>query len=168
MGYWTTDADGNSGIFADIDGDLRWGDQPADIIDSALDMVLATFVHDVGRLPTQAEVIAGLKFSLPTVLERLPKTVAQAEAKADEVLKGWWDTPSAQRDGYLTDPISEDGQAFQRAFYDSHRDYDAKSAVAAGLVAQVVESLKEPEGEPGAANQAMRAHLSLVEESGSE
>lgn len=163
MGYWTTDANGNSGVFEDIEGDLRWGDQPADIIDDALDQVLATFVHDLGRLPTQAEIVAGLKFSLPTLLERLPKTVAQAQAKADEVLAGWWEQPSAERDGYLTDPVSEEGKAFQNAYYAAKAPYDAERALAANAVYAVVNSLKEPEGEPGQANQDMRANLTLVE-----
>lgn len=163
MGYWTTDANGNSGVFDDIEGDLVWGDQPADIVDDALDKVLATFVHDMGRLPTQAEIIAGLKFSLPTLLERLPKTVEAAQAKADEVLAGWWEQPSAERDGYLTDPVSEEGKAFQEAFYASAAPYDPERALAANKVYTVVNALKEPEGEPGAANQDMRPNLSLVE-----
>lgn len=62
MGYWSTDAEGHS--FATHDPELVWGDSPADIMDDALAQIVKVFKQDVGREPSKAEVIAGVKFSL--------------------------------------------------------------------------------------------------------
>lgn len=58
MGYWNGNEEGHS-----FCGDLTWGDRPADIIDEAIDDVIAAFKEDVGREPTKAELMAGFKFS---------------------------------------------------------------------------------------------------------
>ncbi len=67
MGYWKQGEDGHS--FA-LDSELIWGDQPADIMGAALDEIISVFQRDIGRLPTEAEIKAGLLFSLPVALER--------------------------------------------------------------------------------------------------
>lgn len=85
MGYWSTNEDGVSFDEAESGEDMVWGDQPADIIDDALGQVALTFLHDVGRLPTRKEVLAGLYFSMggkDQSLLDLPETVAEAEENA--------------------------------------------------------------------------------------
>lgn len=59
MGYWT------GTVIGDLEGKgLVWGDQPADIIDEAVDRAIAVFAEDNGRLPTKAELREGLEFYL--------------------------------------------------------------------------------------------------------
>lgn len=59
MGYWT------GTVVGDLEGTgLVWGDQPADIIDNAVDEAIAVFQQDVGRMPTKAELREGLEFYL--------------------------------------------------------------------------------------------------------
>jgi len=53
MGWWERDG-------------LTWGDEPADIIDDALELAIEKFVRYWGREPTMAELRAGLEFSLRT------------------------------------------------------------------------------------------------------
>ncbi len=60
MGYWSTTPSGES--FADDDTHV-WGDQPADIMDNALDEIRKIFQFDVGRPPTDTELLAGFLFS---------------------------------------------------------------------------------------------------------
>lgn len=67
MGYWQQDEDGCS--FA-MESELVWGDAPADIMGGALKRIIAVFKQDMGRPPTEAEVRAGLLFSLRGALER--------------------------------------------------------------------------------------------------
>lgn len=62
MGWWNSGADGSSLHFEDTG--LIWGDQPADIIDTALDSIAECFAQVHGRPPTKDEVRAGLEFSL--------------------------------------------------------------------------------------------------------
>ncbi len=71
MGYWNQTKEGGS--LAREDTGLVWGDQPADAIGDALDKIIACFKRDLGRLPKQAEVKAGLLFSLAVALERAKK-----------------------------------------------------------------------------------------------
>jgi hypothetical protein len=59
MGYWTGTVTG------DHEGKgLVWGDQPADIIDDAVERAVIVFQEDIGRLPTKAELREGLEFYL--------------------------------------------------------------------------------------------------------
>lgn len=67
MGYWKQGEDGES--FA-LEGELVWGDAPADIMGAALKEIITVFRQDRGRLPTEAEIKAGLLFSLRVALER--------------------------------------------------------------------------------------------------
>ncbi len=67
MGYWKQNEQGES---LQCEGDMIWGDQPADIMGHALDEIIATFHRDVGRKPTEVEIKAGLLFSLHGALER--------------------------------------------------------------------------------------------------
>lgn len=67
MGYWKQNEQGHS---LQCEGDMIWGDQPADIMDLALQKIVSVFQQDWGRLPTEAEVKAGLLFSLRVALER--------------------------------------------------------------------------------------------------
>ena len=74
MGYWRQNEKGES---LQCEGDMIWGDQPADIMGAALKDIFAAFQQDRKRLPTEAEVRAGLLFSLPAALDR-----AQKDSKA--------------------------------------------------------------------------------------
>ena len=64
MGYWNSAADGSS-LQAEDTG-IIWGDQPADILDDAIDAIVSKFTEDVGRVPTRAEMEAGWLFSIST------------------------------------------------------------------------------------------------------
>ena len=70
MGYWKQGEDGHS--FA-LDSELIWGDQPADIMGAAIKEIISVFQRDRERLPTQAELNAGLLFSSRFQLERAAK-----------------------------------------------------------------------------------------------
>lgn len=59
MGWWDSDAEGHSFV----QGGLKWGDGPADVIDSALEEIDRLFEVAWQRKPTLAEVQAGLLFS---------------------------------------------------------------------------------------------------------
>jgi hypothetical protein len=62
MGWWRAGKDGSS-LHAEETG-LVWGDGPADIMDDAIEKIVAEFLRDYGRKPTQDELIAGLLFAL--------------------------------------------------------------------------------------------------------
>lgn len=66
MGYWNTTPDGGS--FA-TDSELVWGDEPADIMDSALAEIIEVFDDAMSRKPTIEELRAGLEFSAAVALE---------------------------------------------------------------------------------------------------
>lgn len=60
MGWWHTDEKGHS--FASRDRAVGlWGDEPADYMACIVD----AFEEAFGRPPTDAEVLAGLRFHLP-------------------------------------------------------------------------------------------------------
>lgn len=61
MGWWNQLEDGESLVVEETG--LIWGDEPADAIDNALDIIDKAFQEHVGRLPTSAELKAGLAFS---------------------------------------------------------------------------------------------------------
>jgi hypothetical protein len=59
MGYWT------GTVIGDLEGKgLVWGDQPADIVDDAIERAINVFEEDLGRKPTKAELREGLEFYL--------------------------------------------------------------------------------------------------------
>jgi hypothetical protein len=63
MGWWSQDEQGHS--FAQAEGeDMLWGDEPADILDNAIDAITVSFQAAHGRRPTRSELLAGMKFSL--------------------------------------------------------------------------------------------------------
>lgn len=68
MGWWSQDNEGHS--FADaMAGETVvgvWGDEPADILDNALDAISEVFMGTWGRLPSRAEMESGIKFSMAT------------------------------------------------------------------------------------------------------
>lgn len=68
MGYWKQDAEGHS--FSG-DGSMVWGDAPADYIDDGIAQAIHAFQADVGRLPTAAELTAGIQFSLRGAIQDL-------------------------------------------------------------------------------------------------
>jgi hypothetical protein len=86
MGYWPQSEEGTSFADAENGQPMVWGDSPADIVDHALWQIRAVFLKDVGRMPTKAEVMAGLTFSTNVALDDLPTTVAEAEDKAARAL----------------------------------------------------------------------------------
>lgn len=77
MGYWQQNEQGVSFAQAKSHEELVWGDQPADIMGNALKEIVSVFLRDRDRLPTEAEVKAGLLFSLPYALKK-----AESDAKA--------------------------------------------------------------------------------------
>jgi len=95
MGYWEQGPDGVS--FARTEGEqepLIWGDQPADIIGNALWEVKVAFLRDLGRLPSVAEILAGIAFSTNILDEDLPKWPENAKpitAEQHKVIEqyGW-------------------------------------------------------------------------------
>jgi hypothetical protein len=68
MGWWTQDEQGCS--FAHRieevagEGEMMWGDRPADIFDVAIDEIVKVFEAELERRPTKGELRAGLEFSL--------------------------------------------------------------------------------------------------------
>lgn len=74
MGYWRQNEQGAS---LQCEGNMIWGDRPADIMDKALKGIMAAFLRDRDRLPTEEEIKAGLLFSLRGALKR-----AESDAKA--------------------------------------------------------------------------------------
>lgn len=60
MGWWEASDDGASLV---PNGQLVWGDGPADILSDALDAIDKEFEQAWGRKPTLAEVQSGLLFS---------------------------------------------------------------------------------------------------------
>jgi hypothetical protein len=62
MGSWNHGADGSS-LHTEETG-LIWGDGPADIFDKAIADAARVFAEDVGREPTEEELMAGFRFSL--------------------------------------------------------------------------------------------------------
>jgi hypothetical protein len=55
MGYW----EAGSGVWSGV-----WGDEPADILDTAIDRIVAVYQRDWGRDPSENELYAGLKFCI--------------------------------------------------------------------------------------------------------
>jgi hypothetical protein len=103
MGYWNQGADGHS--FA-LDSELVWGDAPADIMGAALEEIIKAFQRDRDRLPTQAELNAGLLFSSRPALERAAKEPVRGQGKEQ---------------GMTRDPMSETitkniGRPYPRVF----------------------------------------------------
>lgn len=70
MGYWIQNEKGNS---LQLEGEMIWGDAPADIMGNALHGIIGVFIRDRDRPPTEAEVKAGLLFSLNAALDRVGK-----------------------------------------------------------------------------------------------
>ena len=62
MGWWRAGRDGSS-LHLEETG-LVWGDGPADILDNAIDAIVAEFQAAYGRKPSRIELEAGLQFSL--------------------------------------------------------------------------------------------------------
>jgi hypothetical protein len=66
MGYWKM-----AGTHSDLFGRAEpeeitgwWGDSPADTFGDAIDEIVEAFQRDLGRMPTKAEIVNGLMFSL--------------------------------------------------------------------------------------------------------
>jgi hypothetical protein len=76
MGYWNTTAEGGSLQVGDTD--MLWGDQPADIIDEAIEKLIERLTKELGRYPTVEELDA-LKF---TGGKRRPPELEQGVDKA--------------------------------------------------------------------------------------
>jgi hypothetical protein len=55
MGWWS---------IVDGDNSNLWGDGPADILDEALDSIVAQFMNAVDRKPTKREMLYGFKMAL--------------------------------------------------------------------------------------------------------
>lgn len=68
MGYWNQTREGMSLITKPTG--LVWGDAPADAMDKMLTAVVTAFMEDLGRMPTEDEIRAGLEFSMSGGLGR--------------------------------------------------------------------------------------------------
>lgn len=68
MGWWQSGKGGGiaaiTGGPASPDRDEYWGDEPADILDAAIDSIVAAFRDTWGRKPYRSELENGLAFSL--------------------------------------------------------------------------------------------------------
>lgn len=64
MGWWTQDKQGHSFAVNEDGPELVWGDDPADTLDYAIDLIVREFEQTHGRRPTKDEMRAGLEFSL--------------------------------------------------------------------------------------------------------
>ncbi len=62
MGWWNAGPDGTS-LHTGPTG-LVWGDEPADIVDGAIDEIVDAFRKDWNRNPTMKEMLSGFRFSL--------------------------------------------------------------------------------------------------------
>ena len=67
MGWWDAEADGSS--FAEEETGLVWGDDPADILGDALTKIITAFIRDIGRKPTEEELVAGMRFSAQPAID---------------------------------------------------------------------------------------------------
>jgi hypothetical protein len=59
MGYWNTTFTEVS--TREVSG--VWGDKPADVMDAAMDLIAAIFLTEMGRFPTQGELLNGARSS---------------------------------------------------------------------------------------------------------
>lgn len=67
MGWWRQSEAGDSLLTESIteeEGELVWGDAPADVIDNALAAIDEAFLEAWDRQPTVAELRAGFEFSV--------------------------------------------------------------------------------------------------------
>lgn len=62
MGWWYQTME-QQGVFAP-NGDLAWGDEPADILTGAVQRIADAFVKKWNRRPTKDELRAGLEFEI--------------------------------------------------------------------------------------------------------
>lgn len=66
MGWWSTNRGGYS--FTEEEGEeMAWGDGPADILGDAIDAIDGEFLEAWGRPATTHELVAGMRFSYPTI-----------------------------------------------------------------------------------------------------
>ena len=63
MGWWTA-GEGGESLLNPGSTELAWGDTPADIMDEAVDKIIAAFEDYLERNPTKTEIRAGLEFCL--------------------------------------------------------------------------------------------------------
>lgn len=68
MGWWDTNKQGES-FAKEPEVEMLWGDAPADILDDAIVNIVKVFQRDLGRKPTVDELIAGMRFSAPVILD---------------------------------------------------------------------------------------------------
>lgn len=68
MGWWDTNKKGES-FAKEPHAEMVWGDAPADILDDAILKIVKVFEENVGRKPTVDELVAGVLFSAPVILE---------------------------------------------------------------------------------------------------
>lgn len=91
MSWWEQDAEGNSLVNTDLPEEkkLMWGDSPADIIDSALAEIKVEFLRALGRMPSQAEIVAGIAFSTRALdeLAEVPEHAPHANAAERKVIR---------------------------------------------------------------------------------
>lgn len=84
VGWWSQNEEGHSFAEADSGEEMLWGDGPADAIDNAIDQIKIEFVRDHGRLPTGAELMAGLTFSTRRALDHLPTSTVGVPRLTDD------------------------------------------------------------------------------------
>lgn len=108
MGWWEQGRDGSSFERSSVDDDnlMMWGDGPADLVGKFLYELKIEFLRDLGRMPSQDEVIAGLKFSTRVLddLAKQPYEVPHATATQARVIRQYGyaatggDTVASQRE----------------------------------------------------------------------
>lgn len=68
MGWWNQNAEGVS--FAG-DGELAWGDGPADVVGACVEGIREEFRSNLDREPTMTELRAGIEFTLKPLEDEL-------------------------------------------------------------------------------------------------
>jgi hypothetical protein len=90
MGWWEHGPEGHSFVRSSDDDKnlMMWGDGPADIIGGAIRQIKIEFLRDLGRMPSQDEIIAGIKFSTAVLddLAEQPKDAPHADEDQHKVI----------------------------------------------------------------------------------
>jgi hypothetical protein len=104
MGYWPMGF-----TKEDPDNQMMWGDEPADAVAEAISKIKIAFVRDLGRMPSQREIIEGFKFTTD-VLDELavePRDAPEADRRQHEVLDEYGYAALAEQEKHRLSPDAQ-------------------------------------------------------------